>query len=170
MDKNVFYSESIYKNNDSQININEDVENHKEILNKNNGEINSLQLELTNKNKKINELNEIIMQKNNELSKFNEQLNNLKTASINSNFKDFLPGEEIISVMFKSDDHKIEYSLPCKNTTTFVKIEEKLYEEYPEYKETNNYFLVNGNRVKRFKTIKENQITNGKSILFIKGE
>ena len=56
MDKNVFYSESIYKNNDSQININEDVENHKEIQNKNNGEINSLQLELTNKNKKINEL------------------------------------------------------------------------------------------------------------------
>ena len=45
-----------------------------------------------------------------------------------------------------------------------------LYDEYPEYKETENYFLVNGNRVKRFKTIKENQIKNGKPIILIKEE
>ena len=72
--------------------------------------------------------------------------------------------------MFKSNDQKIDYCLPCKTTTTFVKIEEKLYEEYPEYKETENYFLVNGNRVKRFKSIKENRIKNGKPVILIKGE
>ena len=72
--------------------------------------------------------------------------------------------------MFKSNDGKIDYSIPCKNTTTFVKIEEKLYDEYPEYKETDNYFLVNGNRVKRFKTINDNQIKNGKPVILIKEE
>ena len=112
----------------------------------------------------------MIKQKNNELNKVNEQLNNLKAESINSNFKEFLPGEEVIAIMFKSNDQKIDYCLPCKNTTTFVKIEEKLYEEYPEYKETDNYFLVNGNRVKRFKTVKENNIKNGKPVILIKGE
>ena len=147
-----------------------ELEKNKEIINIKNGEINNLQLELTNKNKKINELNEIITQKNNEINKLNEQLNNLKTESINYNFKEFLPGEEVISILFKSNDQKIEYSLPCKNTTTFVKLEEKLYEEYPEYKETDNYFLANGNRIKRFKTIKENQIKNGKPVILIKGE
>ena len=72
--------------------------------------------------------------------------------------------------MFKSNDGKIDYSIPCKDSTTFVKMEEKLYDEYPEYKETDNFFLVNGNRVKRFKTIKENQIKNGKPVILIKEE
>ena len=97
-------------------------------------------------------------------------MNKLNSESINYNFNEILPGEELIAVMFKSNDGKIDYSIPCKNTTTFVKIEEKLYDEYPEYKETDNYFLVNGNRVKRFKTIKENQIKNGKPIILIKEE
>ena len=45
-----------------------------------------------------------------------------------------------------------------------------MYEEYPEYKETDNYFLANGNRVKRFKTVKENKIKNGRPVILIKGE
>ena len=49
-------------------------------------------------------------------------------------------------------------------------MEEKLYEEFPEYKETDNYFLVNGNKVKRFKTIKENNIKNGKPVVLNKLE
>ena len=150
--------------------MNEELEKNKEIINKKNGEINSLQLELTNKNIKINELNEMIIQKNNELNKVNEKLYNLKTESINNNFKEFLPGEEIIAVMFKSNDQNIDYCLSCKNTTTFVKIEEKLYEEYPEYKGNDNYFIVNGKRVDRFKTIKENKIKNGNPVILIKGK
>ena len=86
------------------------------------------------------------------------------------NLKKFFLGEKIISVLFTSSDYKVTYSLPCKDTTLFVKMEEKLYEEFPEYKETDNYFLVNGNKVKRFKTIKENNIKNGKPVLLYKTE
>ena len=90
----------------------------------------------------------------------NKELNNYN----NNPFKEILPGEKVIAVSFKSSDGKIEFCFPCKNTTPFVKIEEKLYDEYPEYKETDNYFLVNGSKVKRFKTIEENNIKSGNTI------
>ena len=44
------------------------------------------------------------------------------------------------------------YPIACKNTTPFIKVEEKLYEEYPEFKETENYYIFNGTKIKRFKT------------------
>ena len=75
------------------------------------------------------------------------------------------PGEKIIAALFISSDQKITYSIPCKNTTPFVRIEEKLYEEYPEYKDTENHFIHNGNVIKRFKTVEENNIKSGKPII-----
>ena len=79
--------------------------------------------------------------------------------------KELLPGEKAIAALFISTDQNVTYSIACKNTTTFVKVEEKLYEEYPQYKETNNYFLHNGSVIKRFKTVEENHIKNGKPII-----
>ena len=84
-------------------------------------------------------------------------------------FNKILPGEKVISVaLLTSTDQKFIYSLPCKTSTLFSKIEEKLYEEFPEYKETDNHFLINGKKVKRFKTIEENGIKNGKPIILVK--
>ena len=113
--------------------------------------------------KKIEDFNKIINDKNNELNKLKIELNN-------NMFKEFLPGEEVIAILFTSSNQKLTYCLPCRNSTLFVKIEEKLYEEYPEYKETDNYFLVDGKKVKRFKTIKENNIKNGKPVMLCQGE
>ena len=53
-------------------------------------------------------------------------------------------------------------------STIFAQIEDKLYEEYPEYKGNDNYFMINGKRIERFKTIKENQIKNGNLVILIK--
>ena len=75
------------------------------------------------------------------------------------------PGEKVISTLFISSDQRLTYSISCKNTTPFVKVEEKLYEEYPEYKDTENFFLHNGTRIRRFKTIEENNIKSGKAII-----
>ena len=71
----------------------------------------------------------------------------------------------MISVLFISTDQNIQHPIACKNTTPFVKIEEKLYEEYPDYKETDNYFIFNGTKIKRFKTIEQNKIKNGSKIM-----
>ena len=59
---------------------------------------------------------------------------------------------------FKSGDNLIDYSIICNRSQLFVDIEKKLYEEYPNYKETQNYFLCNANVIKRFKTIGENNL------------
>jgi hypothetical protein len=40
----------------------------------------------------------------------------------------------------------------------FFKLEEKLYEAYPQYRERDNYFTVDGKKIQRFKTLYENGI------------
>ena len=124
-------------------------------------EIENLKIRLINKEKTIESLNTQLSYKINEL-------NNIKNR-VNNNNDDLLnvinPGEKIIAALFISSDQKIQYAISCKNTTPFVRIEEKLYEEYPEYKETDNYFLHNGSIIKRFKTVEENHIQNGKAII-----
>ena len=42
-----------------------------------------------------------------------------------------------------------------------------LYEIYPKYIETDNFFVVSGNRINRNKTIKENNIKNNDIITLI---
>ena len=124
-------------------------------------EINDLNIQLKNKDNNIISLN-------NQLSNKINELNNIKN-NINNNYNDLVnninPGEKVISALFLSSDQKITYAIVCKNTTPFVRIEEKLYEVYPEYKETDNYFLHNGSIIKRFKTVEENHIKSGKPII-----
>ena len=49
---------------------------------------------------------------------------------------ELLEGEKMISVIFTSDDQKIHYSIICKNTDKFFRIENLLYDEYPDFGET----------------------------------
>ncbi len=53
------------------------------------------------------------------------------------------------------------YAVVCKNTDLFVRLEEKLYNEYPQFKNYETYFEVKTKRIKRFKTLDENKIKNG---------
>ena len=110
------------------------------------------------KEKEIKSLNTQLSNKINELYKIKNNNNDYLFNVIN-------PGEKAIAALFISSDQKITYAISCKNTTPFVRLEEKLYEEYPEYKETENYFLHNGSVIKRFKTIEENNIKSGKPII-----
>ena len=72
---------------------------------------------------------------------------------------------DIISLNFSSTDQKINYSLPCLKNDIFAVVEEKLYKEYPEYRETNNFFIQSGQSILRFKTLKENNIKPGLPIM-----
>ena len=60
------------------------------------------------------------------------------------------------------------YSMICKNTEKFSKLEEKLYKDYPEYSKFDNYFKINENRVDKMKTLDENKIKNNDVIIIIK--
>ena len=124
-------------------------------------EINNLNIQLKNKEKNIELLNTQLSNKINELNNIKNRVNNNNDDLVNV----INPGEKTIAALFISSDQKIQYAISCKNTTPFVRIEEKLYEEYPEYKETDNYFLHGGTVIKRFKTVEENHIQGGKAII-----
>ena len=69
-----------------------------------------------------------------------------------------LPREKLITVKFISIDKKINFDTIVKNTDSFAKLEASLYEKYPKYKNTENYFLVNGKKLNRHRTLEENKI------------
>ena len=50
----------------------------------------------------------------------------------------------------------------------FAKVEEKLYEIYKDYRNTNNTFMVNNKEILRFKTIAENEIFDGDKVQLVK--
>ena len=75
-------------------------------------------------------------------------------------------GEKLICVILLSMDQKIQYPVICKSNDKFTKIEELLYEEFPEYSESENIFLVNGRKINRFKNMEFNRIKYGDIITF----
>jgi len=65
-----------------------------------------------------------------------------------------------MSVIFISPNQKIHHSIICKKTDQFTKIETQLYKEYPDYRDLENYFVVNGQKINKYKTLKDNNIKN----------
>ena len=121
--------------------------------------INSLNNEKESLNNRIKEIENLINFKNNELYNLRARLNNNNTI-LNIN-----PGEQIIAVNFVSLSQDIHKPIACKNTDIVSRLEESLYNDYPKYKDLNTYLTVNGNVIKRFKTIDENKIKDGNTII-----
>ena len=108
--------------------------------------------------KTIKELEKQINSKNHEINNLKENNDKNKITSIKS-------GEDIIAICFTSVDENIHRPISCKKTDILVKIEEKIYHEYPEYKDYNTYLTVNKNVINRFKTFEENGIKDGNTII-----
>ena len=72
------------------------------------------------------------------------------------------PGDKILAINFVSMGSQDigNFNLICKNTDLFVTLEARLYESYPKFKDFETYFEVRTKRIKRFKTIEENDIRN----------
>ena len=95
----------------------------------------------------------------------NKNKNNFQNMNLQNNAREITyinPGEKIMTINFVSQGNQeiINYSLPCKNTELFVRLEEKLYQDYPKFKNYETFFEVRTKRIKRFKTIEENDIRN----------
>ena len=116
----------------------------------------NLNNEIQNLNFKINSLT------NN--SNFSKTINNL-----NEKLKRFPfileRNEKLMSIIFASADQNIHYSIVCKNTDNITKLEEELYREYPEFSETENYFMCKGKVLNKFHSFESNYIKNGDVIV-----
>ena len=70
--------------------------------------------------------------------------------------------------MSKGCQDIIHYNQICKNTEVFIRIEERLYKDYPQFKDYETVFEVNGKRIKRFKSLDENKIRTNDVIYVIR--
>ena len=79
------------------------------------------------------------------------------------------PGDKIIAVNFVSKGIQVieHYNLICKKTDLFIKLEERLYKDFPKFKDYNTNFISNGKSVKRFKSIGDNNIKNNDVISIV---
>ena len=73
-------------------------------------------------------------------------------------------------INFISSDQKINCGIKCMKTDLFAEVEEKLYQNYEEFRETNNNFIAKGKIVLRFKKICDNDIKDGDFIQLLKLE
>ena len=70
--------------------------------------------------------------------------------------------EKLISVLFVTQGtHDIfNYSMACRPTDLFSSLEERLYKDFPKYKNIKKIFMVHANRIAETKTLEENKIKN----------
>ena len=155
-------------NNNNEINnLKNELIKAKKIIEQQKLTINELQNKLNNCNNTINNLNNDINNYKNIISKKDLELNNIKSQLNNNIPKNKYDFDDIVCVNFISSDQNVHFAATCLKTNTFAEIEEKLYKQYPQYRETNNNFLANGTQVLRFKTIAENNIGNGLPVTLI---
>ena len=73
--------------------------------------------------------------------------------------------ENSIAVIFNSIDQNINLAISCSLSDTFSKIEKKLFDEFPELKQQNIYYLANGNVIDKSLTLEKNKIKNSTTII-----
>ena len=78
------------------------------------------------------------------------------------------PGEKLISVIFQCNEALS--SIICKDTDIFAQVEILVYERYPEYKEKEQYFMKDGNKINKYKTLRENGIKDSDKIIMVQNE
>ena len=78
---------------------------------------------------------------------------------------DLKEGEKLTTIIFSSIEEDIYYTIICKNTDKFNKIENMFYDAYPQYLVNENYFTVKGNKIIKSKTIEQNNIKYGDIII-----
>ena len=95
---------------------------------------------------------------NNTINKLKQDNNNLIREYEN----------KIISVLFITQGNQdiLNYSMACRTTDLFASLEERLYQDFPQYRNIKKYFMINKNRISESKTLKENKIKNN-DIIYI---
>ena len=69
------------------------------------------------------------------------------------------------AITFRADNQDFVHPMICKEDDTIARLEEELYNKYPNYKECNTFLTCNGVTLKRFKTVKENNIKEDNAII-----
>jgi molybdopterin converting factor small subunit len=124
-----------------------------------------------NDNSNIKSLHDEIKNLKNQLYLKENEINQMKLKIKNNNKKDdYFKLDDIMVINFTSTDSSINHGIKCVVTDTFAEVEEKLYQIYDEFRNTNNMFTIKGRTILRFKTLKENNIKDGDKVLLFRIE
>jgi hypothetical protein len=124
-----------------EINKNQNIENIKNINEDDLNKIKEENIKLKNENKKLKEI----------ISKYQF---------------DSKDNEYLLSLIIKTRDEKVIFSVICKNTDKFIKVEEEFYKQYPEYLEYKGEFRLKNNIIDKNKILEELQLKNSDIIIF----
>jgi len=143
--------------------LNELKNNNNNLINENN----NLKLKLGNSNQ-LNQMNQFNQMNINEINNLRQiiiqkdkEINELKLKIPN----EYVKMKNIMVINFLSTDQNIRCGIPCLANDTIAEVEEKLYQQFNEFRNTNNILLSGGNIILRFKKVRENNIHNGDTIL-----
>ena len=104
----------------------------------------------------------------NEIKNLQNQLNEEKQKNIKLEKELNLAKKElekIIAINFISVDQRINYPMKCKDSDIFLKLEEKLYHEFPDIKNQKVFFMAKGILINKNDTLDKYNIKSGDSIL-----
>ena len=170
------YSHLIAENNklrgelDKYKNLNEQLQAKIEELSNENINLNN---QLINAAKTISNFSSNNLQQNNNvinnfiemLKTKDKEISDLKLKMQKSGKdKKLIDFNDIIVINFISSDYKINTGIQCLKTETFAEVEERLYQKYEEFRETNNNFIAKGGIILRFKKICENNLQDGDKV------
>ena len=97
--------------------------------------------------------------------KKDKEIDNLKSELSRYPFE-LKEGEKLMSVIVTTPEEDIIYSIICKNTDKFSKIENIFIEKFIEYSETEYYFThKNKNKIRRIASLQENNICDNDIII-----
>lgn len=122
--------------------------------------------------RQLEEKIELIKQKDMEIKFIQDEIIKIQSLNLLENEdKEIIDDGEKISIHFVSEDKEYNFNIDCKKSNSFVQVEEKIYEKFPELVEYNNNFFINGKKIKRFYSLEENGIfQEGQEILMVIGK
>ena len=114
-------------------------------------------------------LEKLLDEKNKEI---NDYIFKLSNSNNNEQLTNFKAGDKIIAVLFITQGNQdiFNYTMACKTSDLFVRLEERLYHDFPKYRNFETFFMVNARRIFRFKSLEENQIKNNDIISLFTNE
>ena len=126
-------------------------------------------IENLQKNQKENTNIKILKDENkdliNKLYLKENEIYQMKLQLKNNNKSQHLFKLDDMVINFISTDNSIHKGIKCVETDTFADVEEKLYQIYDNFRDTNNMFTINGRTILRFRNLKENKIKDGDIVL-----
>lgn len=112
-------------------------------------------------NKEADLYNAELIKKEREIQNLNYQIPDKENQMNDDQF------DNVLAITIKSIDNRVNKAIACKYTDPFYFIEEEIFEEYPEYKNSKLLFTLNGRAIDRNKTIEQNNINNSDIILLM---